>query len=297
MLDKIWNTIRDSTPLKLLFGLAFAVAYIVTEPTLSSTYALYCTDRMQTVVLLLNYGLLALTWLMTVLRLVELRRAKIRPDFGAILPYVVLYLGYLIATVANPETGSLDRWTDTFFYSMIPLLMAFLFFSLDGGREYYISVIATAYLVLSLLNILFYFFPQLYLGEAKDWREEFFLGFKNKAGWSLMLGAFFILMDWKLNGQKWKMVLYFAALIVNVRLVWCITAVLGTAILALYSLLPFARRWVQKWDFLVFTAIILALFCCLMFFQIRSSSLLKRSCIRRAICPAVSRSGTWACPS
>ncbi len=267
MLDKIWNTIQNSTLLKLLFGLAFAVAYIVTEPTLSNTYALYCTYRMQTVVILLNYGLLAMTWLIAALRLLELRRAKIRLDIGAILPYVALYLGFLIATLANPETGSLDRWTDTFFYSMIPLLMAFLFFSLDGGREYYISVIATAYLILALLNILFYFFPQLYLGEAKDWREEFFLGFKNKAGWSLMLGAFFILMDWKLNRQKWKMVLYFVALIVNVRLVWCITAVLGTAILALYCILPFVRRWVQKWDFLVFTAIILVLFCCLMFFQ------------------------------
>ena len=267
MVLKIENKIKDSTALKILFTIAFAAAYIVSEPTLSSTYFLYFTYRMQTLVIYANYAVLAVTYLLTVLQLVSMYRAKEKPDTGMLLPYIAIYIGYLSATLMNPETGSMARWSDSFFYSLIPLLIAFLFCCSDGGKRYFLTTVSTIYLVLAVLNIIFCFFPQLYIGEAKDWREEFFLGFENKAGWSLMMGAFFTLMDWKLNGRLWKTVLYFAVLLVNIRLIWCITALIGTMLLFGYFLLPFARKWVQKWDFLVFIGIILVLFCCLMFFQ------------------------------
>ena len=267
MVLKTENKIKDSTVLKILFTIAFAGAYIVTEPTLSSTYFLYFTYRMQTLVIYANYAVLALIYLLTVLQLVSMYRAKEKPDTGMLLPYIAIYFGYLFATLMNPETGSLARWSDSFFYSLIPLLTAFIFCCTDGGKSYFLTTVSTIYLVLAILNIIFYFFPQLYIGEGKDWREEFFLGFENKAGWSLMMGAFFTLMDWKLNGRLWKTVLYFAVLLVNIRLIWCITALIGTILLFGYFLLPFARKWVQNWDFLVFIGIILVLFCCLMFFQ------------------------------
>ena len=267
MAERLENRIRNSVWLKLLFSLGFAAAYIVTEPSLSSIYFLYCTYRMQTIVLWLNYALLAGVYLLTLLYLIRSYRMKEKPDFGILLPYILFYAGYLIATLANPETGSMARWSDSFLYSLIPLLMAFLFCSSEEGRSFYVSTVATIYLVLSILNMVFCFFPQLYIGEAREWREEFFLGFENKAGWSLMLGAFFSLADWKLNGRTWKVVLYFAMLLVNIRLIWCITALLGTVLLFGYFLLPFARKWVQKWDFLIFIGIILVFFCCLMFFQ------------------------------
>ena len=50
-------------------------------------------------------------------------------------------------------------------------------------------------------RFLFFFFPQLYIGEAKEWREDFFLGSKNRTGWPLLLGAFFVLLDAK-NGRN-----------------------------------------------------------------------------------------------
>ena len=267
MVQTIENKIKDSAALKVLFTIAFAGAYIVSEPTLSSTYFLYFTYRMQTLVIYASYAVLAAAYLLTVLQLISMYRAKEKPDTGMLLPYIAVYIGYLVATLMNPETGSLARWSDSFFYSLIPLLIAFLFCCSDGGKRYFLTTVSTIYLVLAVLNIVFYFFPQLYIGEAKDWREEYFLGFENKAGWSLMMGAFFTLMDWKLNGRLWKTVLYFAVLLVNIRLIWCITALIGTMLLFGYFLLPFARKWVQKWDFLVFIGIILVLFCCLMFFQ------------------------------
>ena len=267
MVQTIENKIKDSAALKILFTIAFAGAYIVSEPTLSSTYFLYFTYRMQTLVIYASYAVLAAAYLLTVLQLISMYRAKEKPDTGMLLPYIAVYIGYLVATLMNPETGSLARWSDSFFYSLIPLLIAFLFCCSDGGKRYFLTTVSTIYLVLAVLNIVFYFFPQLYIGEAKDWREEYFLGFENKAGWSLMMGAFFTLMDWKLNGRLWKTVLYFAVLLVNIRLIWCITALIGTMLLFGYFLLPFARKWVQKWDFLVFIGIILVLFCCLMFFQ------------------------------
>lgn len=267
MVLKIENKIKDSALLKILFTIAFAGAYIVSEPTLSSTFFLYFTYRTQTLVIYANYAVLALVYLLTVLQLVSMFRAHEKPDTGMLLPYIAVYIGYLVATLVNPETGSMARWSDSFFYSLIPLLTAILFCCTDRGKRYYLTTVSTIYLVLAILNIVFYFFPQLYIGEGKDWREEFFLGFENKAGWSLMMGAFFTLMDWKLNGRLWKTVLYFAVLLVNIRIIWCITALIGTILLFGYFLLPFARKWVQKWDFLVFIGIILVLFCCLMFFQ------------------------------
>ena len=267
MAQKLETRIQDSLPLKILLTLAFAAAYIVSDPTLGSTYFLYFTYRMQTLVIYANYAVLVLVYLLTVLQLVSMYRAKEKPDTGMLLPYIAVYIGYLASTLVNPETGSMARWSDSFFYSMIPLLFVFLFCTTDSGKQYYLTTVSTIYLILAILNIIFYFFPQLYIGEGKDWREEFFLGFENKAGWPLMMGAFFTLMDWKQNGRLWKTVLYFAVLLVNIRIIWCITALIGTMLLFAYFLLPFARKWVQKWDFLVFVGIILVLFCCLMFFQ------------------------------
>lgn len=267
MAEKIKTTIQNSIPLKLLFTFVFVGAYIVTEPTLSSMYFLYFTYRMQTLVIWANYVILVVVYMLAALQLIELYRRKTKPDIGILLAYVLFYAGYLITTLANPETGSMARWSDSFFYSLIPLLIAFLFCSTNEGRKYYVSTVSTIYLVLALLNIVFCYFPQLYLGDAVDWREEFFLGFENKAGWSLLMGAFFALLDFKLNGRIWKTVLYFAVLLVNVRLIWCITALIGTALIFFYIILPFVRKWAQQWDFLIFIGIILALFCCLMFFQ------------------------------
>ena len=67
MVLKIENKIKDSAALKILFTIAFAAAYIVSEPTLSSTYFLYFTYRMQTLVIYANYAVLALVYLLTVL--------------------------------------------------------------------------------------------------------------------------------------------------------------------------------------------------------------------------------------
>ena len=284
--ESIKTKIQDSVPLRVLFTIIFAAAYIVTDPTLSSTYFLYFTYRMQTLVILANYTLLAAVYGLTAVKLIAFYRnsgrekngdssvigidkgvAVAKPDYGMLLPYILFYIGYLIATLANPETGSMVRWSDSFFFSLVPLLIAFLFCSSDEGKSWYVSTVSTIYLVLAILNIVFCFFPQLYIGEGRDWREEFFLGFENKAGWPLMMGAFFSLVDWKLNGRIWKTVLFFAVLLVNIRLIWCITALIGTTLILFYFIFPFLRKWAQRWDFLVFVGIVLFLFCCLMFFQ------------------------------
>ncbi len=258
---------QKSKPLQILFAVVFSCLYILTEPTLNSMYFLYCTYRVQTMVIVANYAILAITYLLYFHKLYTAFREKARIDLGIIGPYSLVFAGYLIATLANPDTGNLARWSDTFFYSLIPLIISFLFLSDYYGKRFYISAVAWIYLVLSLLNIVFSFFPQLYIGEAKDWREEFFLGFENKAGWALIMGAFFSLIDWKLNGHRWKTVAYFISLLVNIKLIWCITALLGTFIVICYIVLPFVRKWFQKWDFLIFIGIILTLFLCFMFFQ------------------------------
>ena len=122
MTQKLETKIKDSRSLRMLFTVAFAAAYIVSEPTLSSTYFLYFTYRMQTLVLYANYAVLAVAYLLTVLQLISMVRAKEKPDTGLLLPYIAVYIGYLAATLVNPETGSMARlfdrrWETIFSYS------------------------------------------------------------------------------------------------------------------------------------------------------------------------------------
>ena len=265
------NTIQKlyhNKPAAIIAGFIIAAVYLVSDPALNRVYWLYCTYRMQTAVIYMNYFILAVVYVLFVASAVFYnRREKTGQSFGALGPYILIYLGYLTATLANPETGSLEKWADSFFYSLVPLMIAVLFFQSKEGACYYIRVISTLYLVLAALNIIYYFFPQLYFGEAKEWREPFFLGFDNKAGWPLMMGMFFVLVDWRVNGNRKKAIAYFLLLLVNIRIVWCITALLGTVILIGWLFFPYIRRWAERWDFLVFLCIILILFICLMFLQ------------------------------
>ena len=86
MTQKLETKIKDSRSLKMLFTVAFAAAYIVSEPTLSSTYFLYFTYRMQTLVIYANYAVLALVYLLTILQVISMVRAKEKPDTGMLLP-------------------------------------------------------------------------------------------------------------------------------------------------------------------------------------------------------------------
>ena len=79
MAQKLETRIQDSLPLKILLTLAFAAAYVVSEPTLGSTYFLYFTYRMQTLVIYANYAVLAVVSLLPLLQLVSRYRAKETP--------------------------------------------------------------------------------------------------------------------------------------------------------------------------------------------------------------------------
>ncbi len=260
--------LRNSRFLLAAFTAAFVCIYILADPTLASMYFLYFTYRMQTLVILLNYGILVGTYLLFCCFLYKQYRLYGKfPDCGMLGCYLMVFAGYLIATLANPETGSMERFADTLLYSVVPLMIAAMFFSTEESKRYYISTVTGIYLTMLALNIIFYYFPQLYVGEAKEWREPFFLGFDNKAGWPMMMGAFFALLNWKINGRPWTAAIYFILLLINIRIVWCTTALLGTAVFVGYLVFPFIRKWFREWDFLVFLGIIIILFLCFMFFQ------------------------------
>ena len=268
MEEKLREKLKNSKGFFAAFTAAFVCIYILTDPTLSSMYFLYFTYRMQTMVILFNYVILAGTYILFCVFLYRRARSERKlPDCGMIGCYLLVFSGYLVATLANPATGSMARWTDTLMYSIIPILLAVMFLSTEEGKHYYISVVTLIYLSMLALNLLFWFFPQLYIGEAKEWREPFFLGFDNKAGWSMLMGAFFALLNWKVNGRRWTAVIYFVLLLINIRIIWCITALMGTVVYLGYLVVPFVRKWFRKWDFLFFSGIIVVIFLCFMFFQ------------------------------
>ena len=268
MMEKVFNKKTDSFWLRAVLTLVFVCAYVLSEPTLNSVYFLYCTYRIQTLVVFANYAILICVYALFLITCIQ-KRKKFQswPDFGILGPYLLIYLCFLAATLHSPETGSMARWWDCFLYSLIPLMTASVFFTSEEGMRYYIRTVSWIYLAAAVLNLVFFCFPQLYVGEAKEWREAFFLGVKNKCGWPLTMGMVFTLLNWKINGNRWQVAIYILLLLINIKIVMCITALMGTAILICWMVLPFVRKWFEKWDFLVFVGIIVVLFLCLMFFQ------------------------------
>lgn len=262
MADKV----TDNRCLRCAFAAAAIAVYIACEPALRHLYLLYYSYRMQTIVTLLNYISAAGVFVAFFVFVFKAHRKGTKPELGILIPFAAVYAGYLLSTLSNSRFSGFKYWLDPFIYSLLPILMATMLLSTRETAEKAISLLADVYLILLLLNIVFCYFPGLYFGQAREWREEFFLGFQNGVGWISMTGAFFILLDSHFTRKKLKLIIYLILLAANLYIVFCVTAILGAVIVYAFVLLPFVRKMFQKWDFLIFVGIIVFIFVFFMWF-------------------------------
>ena len=237
----------------------FAVAFIFTERSLREMFLFSFSYRMMTVHTILTT---AFSWAAIALFLYKVFLSKHRKIGNGILPiygYILIFVFYFVSTLVN--SGNISRWADDFIYS----LAAILLLSLPEDRKAEISICSWVYLIAAALNILCELITPVknYMGL---WREDFFIGFENAVGWSLLIGMLFSLLDYKKSGNKIKFAIYILLFFANQLMCFCATAVVGALIILIYLVFPFIRNAFEKWNFLVFLGIVAVLFVLLVFF-------------------------------
>ena len=252
--------------LPVLIACMAAVMYFISDPTLEWAYPMYATYRIQTLVRLSRRAVLILVYSAFAGYCFHLRKKQMKINFGILPFYLLLYGGYLLASILNSGTEQLVHWLDVVLMSSVPLLLFCLMLSSEESARQFVRVLSVCYLVLLVLNILFYYFPQLYLGEAKDWREDFFLGSKNRAGWPVMMGLFFGTLDYRLGNSKWELGIFLLFSVVNVFLIHSAMTLIGAFVFLLFTLFPVFRKIPEKTDLALIVVLILLLFCMLMWF-------------------------------
>ena len=252
--------------LPLLISIAAAVMYFVSDPTLEWAYPMYSTYRIQTLVWLARRAILILVYGACLVWFLHLKKQGKRMQFGVIGPLLLLYAGYLIASIVNSGTEQLVHWADVVMTSIVPMLLFCLMCSSENSTKRWIHVLSAGYLVLLVLNVVFYYFPQLYVGEAKQWREVFFLGSKNRAGWPVMLGLFFGTLHDRLGGKKWELVLFLILATANALLIHSAMTLIGIFFFLVFAVLPVTRNLAEKTDLAVLVLLIMILFVVLMWF-------------------------------
>ena len=252
--------------------------YFISDQTLEWIYPFYCKYIIQNLVRWGRIAAMVIVFPSAAIVFIRSRMKSSSFHAGVIMPFLCVYAGYLVSCLVNRGEADFPHLWDSFSATAVQVLIFVLVFSDEGvflkkhcddemfvkqkalRINLFIHLIALGYLVLSLCNIVFYFFPQLYwYMEEPNW-YDFFLGSKNRVGWPLMMGAFFAYSDVKLRHWKIMRVLCYILLAVNTAITGCVTLYIGLAAVTVYSLLPFVRRIFEKWNFYVFTAILLAMF-------------------------------------
>ena len=237
--------------------------FFISDPASQLIYLFYCTYRIQTLVRIAQIGISFITVILFAYKYF-IKKEKIR--LGYLPLYLLIYVGYLISCIVNAGNDYLPRWWDALSTCAIPLILFAIMFSEEESARKNIKILSACYIALSVINLMLYFFPQLYIGEAKEWREAFFLGSKNRAGWPLMIGAFINLLNDSINNRKVETIVYFLLLFVNLYIMASVTIILGFVIIVLGYTLPVIKKGFQKIDFIVLISVTGLFFVFLMWF-------------------------------
>lgn len=252
--------------------------YFLSDQTLEWIYPFYCKYIIQNLVRWGRIATMVIVFPTAAAVFIRNRRKSIPINAGMLIPLLCVYAGYFISCFINRGEADFTHLWDSFLATAVQALIFVLVFSDEGlflkkhcendmfvklktlRIDLFIHLIALGYMVLSLCNIVFYFFPQLYwYMEEPNW-YDFFLGSKNRVGWPLMMGAFFVYSDVKIRHWRILRICCFLLLAGNTVITGCVTLYIGMAAITVYSLLPFVRKIFEKWDFCIFTVVLLAMF-------------------------------------
>ena len=239
--------------------LALIGVFIFTERSMREMFLLVCSYRMMTIHTIMTIGC---SWLVILLFFYKLISGKLITKNGELWPlvwYLAIFAAYLVSTLVNG--GSISRWADDLIFSFAAIALLLI---VDNKKTLF-SVASWIFLILAALNILCEYVSPL-RNYMSQWRKDYFLGFQNAMGWTLLLGMLFALLDYKQNGNKVKLIAYIVIFYANQIMCFCATAVVGSMIIALYLIFPFVRKIFEKWKFPVLLLFVIALFFVLVVF-------------------------------
>ena len=236
----------------------FAFAVLFVERTLRYNFLFTCTYRMQTVS---TYVPILCSWCIYAAFIVFVIVKKGRISWGAIIPYIIIYLGYLVSTLIN--NANFDRWKDALIYSLPPLLLTAMAMSDEFSSKIFVKAATWVFTAMAALNILFELVPSMWT-LISEWRNECFLGYHTLIGWPLTMGLMFALLDVRYNGRKWLAAIYIVLFFTNIAYKRPGGAVIGALFILLWLVFPFVKKLFIKWPLEAFVLISLALFAILM---------------------------------
>ena len=260
MAGKAGKENKGTNRIKTIFlYLVVGVLILFTDRTLRYSFLFTFSYRMQTIS---KYMPILCSWIIFAAFIVFAAIRKFRFSWGAIIPYAIIYAGYLISTIIND--GMMERLIDAFVYSLPPFLLAVIAFSNEKLTKIYLRCAALIFSFMLALNLLFEYVPQMWT-LISEWREECFLGYHTEISWPLILGLMYAYTDMKYSGNKWLFAIYALLFFANTFAIHPGGAVIGAMIVAVWMILPFIRTMFSNWSLSVFIVLVIALFAALMF--------------------------------
>ena len=247
---------KENNLLLTFQALLLLAAYFCLEPLLSQIYILYSYDIFYVPYSACRLLLPLIVFMLFIFRLIKNRG---RVHFGVLGPAFAVYLLYVLASALNSENLE--------FYWLVNLAQVIFIMPVCSNRKIMQNFIRAAtlmYTVLAAINVLFILFPNLYSVFGGSYWETFISGWHNMAGFPLIMGMMFALLNCHYNGSRVLLILYTVLFVLNEYLLWSATALVAALPLLLF-LSPQVKELVKKLDFSVFIIIILLLFVLLVF--------------------------------
>lgn len=178
-----------------------------------------------------------LPWLILVLGIVASFRGKM-PDLKLLAAAVLVWLVYFAVNFANGLPT--DRLVTVSHRTMICLLGASVLLSDESRAAIIFEALDCLYIVTVIMIIVFKTIPAVSVALL-GWEYDALLSSDNGTTWPLLFGALYAMLDHYYNGARARPAIYGFLLVAAEYFLWCATAMVGVAIIAV-CLLPFIRR-------------------------------------------------------
>lgn len=191
---------------------------------------------------------------------------KFKLNWKAVIPLFAVG-GYFACLAFSTWLNGLgfNRLLNVVLNTMSVLLLIIMACDRKETAKIFVSSLTWLYIACTGLNALSMLIPP-FANWCGMHAQECFIGNFDTSGFAVELGMFYALLDAHLNGHKTKLYAYIAFFALDIAAVFSQsgTTVIGAALIALYLLLPFLRKWVEKTDFLFFAGMGFAFFTMLM---------------------------------
>lgn len=251
---------------EIFLSLCIVIVLLTQEITFSSLHFLKLWDFglfLNKIMVILQWCQRLLPYAISILFILLFINRKGRVQLGALIPALIYSLCLIIANYFSCNLKSARLWEAAFnFYPFF--LFIILQFSSEQCAKRFLRTATDLYIILAALCILYKLVPQLN-NTMEYTAEATIFGHDNIAGFPLMMGVIYAVLDSELNGGKTRLVIYVILFYVCELIIWSASALVGAAILTLYFI-PFSRQLLKKYSLFIYISLGFLLFIVLMWF-------------------------------